>query len=74
MSELMYVIESHEDQDRRWNEASCGATGPGLTRFASRDEAEAARASLIGLGEGWNDANTRVRDLSVPAHEREAQS
>lgn len=73
MSAPVWVVESHGDKDRQWSEDACGpATGPGHTQFGSEEEAEEVRQSLIALGEGWTEENTRVRDASSPIYAREA--
>ncbi len=61
-----YVLEAREGSrynDGPWTESACGATGPGLTQFTSRRAADITRRGLVALGEGWTDANTRVREV-----------
>jgi hypothetical protein len=64
---MAWILEARDESlpGAPFTERACGETGPGMTRFGgpnARAEAEGARRSLIGLGEGWTFENTRVRE------------
>lgn len=65
MSNVNYILESRDSSlaGNPWTEAACGDTGPGLTQFERRSDAEAALAGLVALGDGWTRENTRIREV-----------
>lgn len=63
----VYILESRDTSfaGAPWTESACGDTGPGLTRFTSREEAAEALRGLVAVGDGWTEENTRVRSVEV---------